>query len=396
MSQENSMAAPGQKFLEVVLVFTRLGFTAFGGPVAHIAMMREEVVTRRKWVSDEEFLDLVAATNLIPGPNSTELAIHLGFLRAGFWGLILAGLCFIFPAMLIVLALAWAYVQYGALPEVGGLLYGMKPVVVAVVLQALFGLGKTTLKTPILILIGLAVAVASYFGVPELWLVFIPGLVLALATKRKQKTSQGLKHVLLAAGLIVTLGLVAFSLASLAVERQPFSLDSLFAVFLKVGSVLYGSGYVLLSYLNTDLVSRLGWLTRRQLLDAVSVGQFTPGPVFTTATFVGYLLGGWKGALVATLAIFLPSFVLVGLTSRGLQKLRDSEVAKGFLSGVGAASIGLMVAVMVKLGRDALVDPVTAILFVASAAILLKTKINSFWLVLAGGLVGLAKTYFHL
>ena len=376
---------------EVATVFLRLGFTAFGGPAAHIAMMRQEVVTKRAWLSDEEFVELMGMTNLIPGPNSTQLGIHLGYRRAGAPGLIVAGVCFIVPAMLIVMALAWCYVRFGTLPASRGLLYGMKPVVVPIVLQALFGLAKPTIKSPMTALTGLTVLALSAFAVVgELWLVFLPGLAFALASLKTHKPeSASIKRLTLIVILILAFVVVSFGLASFAVTNSPYSLGSLFILFLKVGSVLYGSGFVLLSYLNTDLVSRLGWLTKGQLLDAVAVGQFTPGPVFTTATFIGFLLGGIRGALVATLGIFLPSFFLVAASAKWLQGLKSSPTSQAFMVGVNAASIGLMGAALIKLGQAALVDAVSVAISVVSVVILLRFKINSAWLVLAGAIIGL-------
>jgi len=374
---------------EVAWAFLKLGFTAFGGPAAHIAMMRDEFVMRRKWVSEVEFLDLISAANLIPGPNSTEVAIHLGHRRAGVVGLIVAGACFIVPAMLIVIALAWAYTRYGSLPETRGLLYGMKPVVVAIVLQALVGFGKPILKTPVPWIIGLAVFGCSLLGLPEIWLVFIPGILLAAFAWKGEANKAATRAIAWTAlAVLVLIGGSAW-LSTMSIGKTPFALAPLFLVFVKVGAVLYGSGYVLLSYLNTDLVVRLGWLTRTQLLDAVSVGQFTPGPVFTTATFIGFLLGGIPGAIVATVGIFLPSFVLVALSAKWVRRLRESASTAAFLEGVNAASIGLMAAVVVKLGQDAMVDWLTWPLAIIALAILLRFKINSFWLVAAGAIAGL-------
>jgi chromate transporter len=377
---------------EVAAVFLRLGFTAFGGPAAHIAMMRSEVVGKRAWLSDEEFVELMGMTNLIPGPNSTQLGIHLGYRRAGVPGLAVAGVCFIVPAMLIVMALAWCYVRFGTLPASRGLLYGMKPVVVAIVLHALVGLGSSTIKTTATAATGLAVLALSGFGIlGEMWLVFIPGLAFALASLRTHKPELATaKRMLLIVAAILGVVVASFGLATLAIGQAPYSLGSLFVLFLKVGSVLYGSGYVLLSYLNTDLVARLGWLTKGQLLDAVAVGQFTPGPVFTTATFIGFILGGVPGALIATVGIFLPSFFLVAASAKWLQSLKTSPTTQSFLVGVNAASIGLMGAVLIKLGQAALVDWETILLSTMSIiVVLLKFKINSFWLVLAGALAGL-------
>lgn len=378
-----------ERLKEVIRLFTRLGFTAFGGPAAHIAMMRTEVVQKRQWVDDEEFVDLMGATNLIPGPNSTELAIHLGYRRAGILGLVAAGVCFIAPAMLIVMALAWAYVCYGSLPATAGLLYGMKPVVVAIVLQALIGLAKSTLNSRAAIVTGLLALGLSLSGfVGELWLVFVPGLVFAASAARNETEKSGIRRLLITVAAVGGLVVISFGVATFALSKAPLTLGSIFLAFLKVGSVLYGSGYVLLSYLNTDLVARLGWLTKGQLLDAVSVGQFTPGPVFTTATFIGYLLAGVPGALLATLGIFLPSFLFVAASAKWLGELRKSATTKAFLIGVNAASIGLMGAVLLKLGQAAIVDISTCLIGLVSIGILLRWKPNSVWLVLGGALIG--------
>lgn len=369
---------------EVAGLFLRLGFTAFGGPAAHIAMMRREVVERRKWLPDERFADLIGLVNLIPGPSSTELAIYLGYLRAGWPGLLLGGVCFIGPAMLIVLSLAAVYVQFGTLPQVGWALYGVKPVVVAIIAQALLGLSRTVLRGPVLILAAVAVAALFLVGVNPLPLLLGAGLLFALARLAGRREARSAS-----AATPLALGRRMGSLFAAAGATVPFSQATLFLTFLKIGAVLYGSGYVLLAFLREDFVVRLGWLTDRQLLDAVSIGQFTPGPVFTTATFIGYLVGGLPGALLATLAIFLPSFVLVAVIHRIAGRARRWRFTSGLLDGVNAAALGLMVAVLLQLGQAALVDPLTWILALASLAILLRFKLNSAWLILAGAVAGL-------
>jgi chromate transporter len=287
---------------ELAAVFLKLGATAFGGPAAHIAMMEDEVVRRRTWLRREEFLDLLGASQLIPGPNSTELAIHVGHRRAGWAGLALAGACFILPAMLIVWALAWAYVRYGRLPEAAGLLYGVKPVIIAVILQALWSLGRSALTPHGALGAALFAIVLKLSGVHELVVLFGTGLV--IAGLRAPRRARG--HWSVAAfPSLAPLGAAALAAA------QPFQLSTLFLVFLKIGAVLFGSGYVLLAFLRSELVVRLAWLSEAQLIDAVAVGQFTPGPLFTTTTFVGYVLGGHAGALLATLGIFVPAFFFV-------------------------------------------------------------------------------------
>jgi chromate transporter len=332
-------------------------------PAAHIAMMEDEVVRRRGWLTREEFLDLLGATNLIPGPNSTEMAIHIGHRCAGWPGLIVAGLCFIVPAMVIVLGCAWAYVRFGKLPQAEAVLYGIKPVIIAVVVQALWGLGKTALKTPVLWVVAVGAALVSFLRVNELLVLLVGGLVVSIVGAKQQTK---------------TLSAIA-----------PFALWPMFLFFLKVGSVLYGSGYVLLAFLRNGLVERLGWLTEAQLLDAVAVGQITPGPVFTTATFIGYLLGGTSAALLATLGIFLPAFFFVAMSGPLVPRIRRSRMAGAFLDGINAASLALMAVVTVHLGRAAFVDWMTIVFGVMAAILLLRYRVNSAWLVLGGVAGGL-------
>lgn len=370
--------------LEVGRLFLKLGVIAFGGPAAHVAMMRDEVVRRRRWLDDARFLDLLGMTNLIPGPNSTEMAIHLGYLRAGWPGLIVGGACFILPAMLIVLAIAWAYVRYGTLPEVASALYGIKAVIIAVVAQAIWGLGRTAVKGPLLAAVGGAALALYLGGAHELVLLFGGGVVVSLARHAGRGATAAV-----GAGTLLPLAAPAPVLA--AAGAAAVSLTMLFVVFLKIGAVLYGSGYVLLAFLRNDFVNRLGWLTDRQLLEAVSVGQFTPGPVFTTATFIGYVLGGPSGAVLATIGIFLPGFVFVALSYPLLPKIRDSRWASAFLDGVNVAALGLMAAVTWELGRAAIVDGLTATLAALSLVALLRFKLSSVWLVLGGAAIGLAR-----
>jgi chromate transporter len=371
----------GRPLRDVTLFFLRLGLTAFGGPAAHIAMMEEEVVRRRAWLTREEFLDLLGAANLIPGPSSTEMAIFIGYRRAGWAGLILGGTCFILPAALIVVGCAWAYVRFGALPQVASVLYGVKPVVIAVILQALFGLGRTAVKNWTLGVIALGAAAASFAGVNPLAILAAAGVLAIIAGTSPSGALGGF------GAAFSGIGTVAAPVAAVA----PASLLGLFAVFLKVGAVLFGSGYVLLAFLRADLVDHRHWLTESQLLDAVAVGQVTPGPVFTTATFIGYLLRGGTGALVATVGIFLPSFILVALSGPLVPRLRRSRAAGAFLDGVNVASLALMATVTWYLGRSALTDVVTVLLACASAFLLLKFRPNSAWLVLAGALVGVGR-----
>jgi chromate transporter len=363
---------------ELAAVFLKLGSTAFGGPAAHIAMMEQEVVRRRAWLSREEFLDLLGATNLIPGPNSTEMAIHVGHRRAGGLGLLVAGVCFIVPATAIVWGLAWTYVRYGRVPEAAGLLYGVKAVIIAVVVQALWNLGRSALKTRGLVLVAVVAVGAALAGVNELALLFGAGAAVALA---RRMTASGN-----ASWLMLLPPAAAAAASSIA---QPFQLGTLFLVFLKVGAVLFGSGYVLLAFLRAELVVRLGWLTEGQLLDAVAVGQVTPGPVFTTATFVGYLLGGHAGAAIASAGIFLPAFFFVAVSGPIVPRLRRSATAGAFLDGVNVASLALMAVVTWQLARSAVVDLTTVLLALASAVLLLRFEVNSSWLVAGGAVVGL-------
>jgi chromate transporter len=367
---------------EVVLLFTRLGLTAFGGPAAHIAMMHDEVVTRRGWLPEQEFLDFIGAANMIPGPTSTELAIHVGRRRAGWPGLLLGGACFIVPAMLIVLGLAWAYVEYGATPEGEALLYGIAPVVIGIIAQALWKLGRTAVKDVPLALAGLAVLSLYLVGVNEIALIFGTGLVVMIV--RNAVPVGGWRASAIAAPWIAPAPLLAAASNEVAVTML-----RLFLTMLKIGAVLFGSGYVLFAFLRADLVERLGWLTERQLLDAVAVGQVTPGPLFTTATFVGYVLLGVPGALVATLGIFLPSFVFVAVTSPVIPRLRRSRWLGAALDGVNVAAVALMAGVTWQLGLEAIVDVPTAALAVLGGAVLVLWKPNAVWLVLAGGIAGL-------
>ena len=368
---------------EVFRLALRLGFTAFGGPAAHIAMLHDEVVTRRKWVDEQRFLDLLGATNLIPGPNSTEMVIHVGHVRAGYRGLVAAGVGFILPAAAIVLALAWLYVNYGATPTAGWLLYGIKPVIIAIILHALWSLARKAVGGLFLGAIGAVVFVLYLAGFDELLLLFGAGLLVTIIQYGRHRFPKGEGPV---AAFLPWLGTAAAPLAQVV----PVSLSGLFLIFLKVGAVLYGSGYVLLAFLRNDLVVNLGWLTDQQLLDAVAVGQFTPGPVFTTATFVGFVVAGWPGAIVATIGIFLPSFLFVAALGPLIPRLRDSALLASLLDGVNVAALGLMAAVTWQLGRAAVIDWLTALLALLAAVLLWRFKLNSAWLVLGGALVALA------
>lgn len=368
---------------EVAALFIKLGFTAFGGPAAHIGIMHDEVVVKRKWLTDAEFLDLLGATNLIPGPNSTEMAIHIGYVRAGWLGLLAGGLGFILPATFIVLALAWLYVQYGTTPQAEWLLYGIKPVVVAVIAQALWNLASKALKNRTLIALGLIVLALYFLGINEILLLFAGGLAfMLLANIQRLRNSKAT-------------ALLPLSFIILPQAATVFNLPVLFLTFLKIGSVLYGSGYVLLAFLRADFVLRLGWLTDQQLLDAVAIGQVTPGPLFTAATFIGYLLGGVPGALLATLGIFLPSFIFVAISNPLIPKIRNSAWAGSLLDGVNASALGLMAAVTFQLARSSLTDIYTLTIGVISLFLLLRYKINSTWLIAGGAIAGIVSAWIH-
>ena len=360
------------RLAELARLFLKLGIVGFGGPAAHIAMMREEVVVRRGWMGDQEFLDLVGTTNLIPGPNSTELAIHLGRMRAGWRGLLVAGACFIIPAALIVLFFAVLYARYGSIPEAERILYGIIPVIIAVIANALRGLLRTAVKDRLTAGVG-AVTLALYLlGLGEIQLLVAGALTVLL-----------FRSALHRRGGFVTLVPLGFLQAPTAIGS-----GSLFFSFFKIGAVLFGSGYVLLAFLRSEFVGT-GLLTEQQLLDAVAVGQFTPGPVFTTATFIGYLLAGVPGAILATVGIFLPAFIFVALTGPLIPRLRRSPVMSNLLDGLNVTSLALMAGVTWQLGRGAIADPFSALLAVVALGLLIRFKINAAWLVVGGGILGL-------
>lgn len=374
--------ATGNPIRELAFLFLKLGTVAFGGPAAHVAMMEDEVVRRRRWLTREEFLDLFGATHLIPGPNSTELAIHIGHRRGGWTGLLVAGSCFILPAMVIVTVLAWAYVRFGTLPEVERLLYGVKPVVLVIIFQALLKLGRTALRSWRLGLVAAVAAGLTAVGCHELLILLGTGLAVAAARLGARAVSRGVGH----RSLLLLPGL---SWMPAATASTPFGLGALFLFFLKVGSVLFGSGYVLLAFLRADLVDRWHWLTETQLLDAVAIGQVTPGPLFTTATFIGYLLGGLPGALVATAGIFLPAFVFVAVSGPLVPRLRQSALAGAFLDGVNTASLALMAVVTLQLAGAAFVSLFSLVLGAGAAFLLFRRGWSSIWLVLGGAVLGL-------
>ncbi len=381
------MAEPGEirdaSLGELALAFLKLGTIAFGGPAAHLAMMEEEFVRRRRWITQAEFLDRMAAANLIPGPSSTETTIFIGQLKRGWRGLIVAGSCFLLPAAVIVSLIAWAYVRYGALPQVAGMLYAIKPVVVAIVIQALWKLSKTGVRTKFLAAIAALAVVLNLFGLGPILVLLIAGTISAAALWLRMKG----RPVAVSVAALPKFFAAALVTAATA-AALPFTLWRLFLSFLKIGSVIFGSGYVLLAFLQSEFVERLHWLTEKQLIDAVAVGQFTPGPVFTTATFIGYILGGWPGAIVATVGIFLPGFLLVAASGPLLPRIRRSPIISSALDGVVAGSLALMAVVTWQLGKAAIVDRITIAIFVVSAVALLRFRVNSVWLIGAAAVGG--------
>jgi chromate transporter len=385
-------SAPFQKMANlfgVVGLFLRLGATAFGGPAAHIASMEQEVVVRRGWISRDEFFDLLGNVNLIPGPNSTEMAMFIGYRRAGWLGFLLGGVCFILPASLIVSGIAWVYINFGKMSQAEGLFYGIEPVIIAVLVQAMWNLIRAAVKTPLLGIVGAGAVVLSGFAVNPFLILLGTGafmLVFRAATQPR------------AAAFCLTPFLgetTEFRLLSTVGAASSFSLWPMFLFFFKVGFVMFGSGYVMLAFLRTDLVEHWHWLTEGQLLDAVAAGQFTPGPLLTTATFIGYVLGGPQAAIAATVAIFLPSFVLVAISGPLMQRLRQSRLTRAFLDGVNVGLAALLAVVTWQLGRVALVDWLTISLAVAATVWLLFFRVNSTWLILAGAAVGVARFVFQ-
>ncbi|MBX2991700.1 MAG: chromate efflux transporter [Bacteroidetes bacterium] len=365
---------------EIAFVFLKLGTIAFGGPAAHIAMMEEEIVRRKNWLSHEHFLDLLGATNLIPGPNSTEMAIHIGYLRAGWRGLIVAGVCFIVPAVLITLFFAHLYVEYGSTPQLGSLVFGIRSAIIAIIAAAVIRLGKPILKNRFMIVLSAVVAILNLVGVDEILLLFSAGAIGLLWNYRNR--IQELFLLPLLSGTLAVQSLPANGAATGA------SLTGLGLFFLKIGSILYGSGYVLVAFLQGGLVEARQWLTQAQLLDAVAAGQFTPGPVLSTATFIGYVILGLPGAVVATTGIFLPSFILVLIISPFIPRLRKSQLMRGFLDGVNAASLGLMLAVAIMLAAVSLVSASSWTIFLVAGFVILIWKINAAWIVSGSAFFG--------
>jgi chromate transporter len=361
---------------ELAQLFGKLGVIGFGGPIAHIAMIEDEVVTKRQWLKKEHFLDLLGATNLIPGPNSTEMAIHIGYVYGGWLGMIVSGVCFIFPAIIITSIFAWMYVQYGNLPQFAPLLYGIKPAVLAIIINALWGLSKKAVKTKELLIIGILVGLVTWFGkFNEVITLLLGGLFGTLWLRYRDHR----QSYLLIPGLITGKALTATS----------FSLVKLGGFFLKVGSLLFGGGYLLVAFLHGGLVEEYGWLTQQQLLDAIAIGQFTPGPILSTATFIGYILAGIPGAIIATGGIFLPSFVFVAILSPLIPRLRNSPGTKTFLDAVNVSAVALMVITTLHLGITTLTNDLLAVaIAIISAVLLIVYRLNSAWLVLGGALIG--------
>jgi chromate transporter len=376
---------------ELSLLFLKLGTTAFGGPAAHIAMMEDEVVTRKKWISREHFLDLVGITNLIPGPNSTEMAIHIGYLRGGWKGLIVAGVCFILPAVTITLVLAHLYTAYGTIPQLQPLIGGIRPAIIAIILTAVFRLSRPHVKQPFMVLMGLLVAALNLLGMDEILLLISAGIIGLLWSSRNRRQQLGTSVV----GMLAVTGTPVAAMVVHLAGSDSATLTALGLFFLKIGSVLYGSGYVLVAFLQGGLVDTRQWLTQTRLLDAVAVGQFTPGPVLSTGTFIGYVILGIPGAAVATAGIFLPSFVFVLIISRFVSRLRQSSLASGFLDGVNAASLGLMLSVTIILAGSSLESPVAWIIFVLAAISVGMLNIHAAWIAGGAAIVGwLMSSYF--
>lgn len=369
--------------IDIAKIFLKLGVIGFGGPAAHIAMMQEEVVTKRKWLTEQHFLDLIGATNLIPGPNSTEMAIHIGHEKGGWKGLIIAGLCFILPAVLITGIFAWLYKLYGQLPEVEPFIYGIKPAIIAIILGAIFPLAKKSVKTLELLTLGIIVLVLSLLSFNEVYLMFAAGLLALLLALIRTKKRNNLYSI--------------FPFTLLQISNNTIlsvTNSSLFWIFLKIGAILYGSGYVLFAFLDSELVST-GILSRQQLIDAIAVGQFTPGPVFSSVTFIGYQINGLTGAIISTIGIFLPSFIFVALLNPFVKKMRGSKLFSAFLDAVNVASVAIIVSVCFSMGKDSITDWRTIAIAVLSIVFTFGyRKINSAFIVVGGSLVGYVLTLF--
>ncbi|MBO6880343.1 chromate efflux transporter [Winogradskyella sp.] len=364
------------KLKEVALVFFKLGCFAFGGPAAHIAMMEDEIIEKRKWMTRDYFLDLIGTTNLIPGPNSTEMTMHCGYERAGKVGLFVAGIAFIFPATFITALLAYLYVKYGQLPEVEPFIYGIKPAVLAIIASAILKLGKKAIKSTELIIIGVLVLVVSLLGVNEVIALLAAGVLGMLYFYIKSKTVSNLNSI---SPLILFLG-INTTIAKVTTLK-------LFLIFLKVGAILYGSGYVLFAYLDAELVTR-GLMTRAELIDAIAIGQFTPGPVLSTSTFIGYQLSGFTGALVATAGIFLPSFLFVLILNPFIPRMQKSKILRYFLDSVNVAAVAVMLAVLIIMAKDTLVEWQGIVISLIAVFLTFKTKVSTIWAIVIGAVLG--------
>ena len=389
LSPPNLQPEQKAKLKDVIRVFLQIGATSFGSPTAHIAMMESEIVRKRQWLTGEHFLELLAATHLVPGPNATEMALHIGYLQAGFAGLLAAGASFILPSFIATLTLAWAYARYGALPQVDAIFYALNPLVLAIVINTLWNLGKSCLKSwQTWLIFGMALT-GSLLGVSELIILFGAGLlgfVLLDLFKRPPKAPSAL------------LVFFPFPLLLRLFQQNSDWLQSrvvqLFLYFLRTGAVLFGSALVLFPLIREDIVDRFGWMTQQQLIDAIAVGQMTPGPVTSAVTFIGYMVGGVPGAFAATIGVFLPSFIIVAAMGPLMKKLADSIAAKSILEGVNAGVVALIISIAVTMAKNAVVDIWTGLLLAAGLAGLLLLKLTPYWLVLAGFVVGLAKVLF--
>ena len=392
ITTQDSRPIPAERrasLLELARLFLKIGVVAFGGPPAHIAMMEDEVVSRRGWLTREQFLDFLGATNLIPGPNSTEIAIHVGRVQAGWPGLLVAGASFILPSAVMVTALAWVYLRFGSLPQVAGVLYGVKPIVIALIVQAVFKLAKSAVKSTGVAVVGVLAVLATAFGADQLAVLAGGGLLTGLIYGLRSSKPTSSTSALLAGGT----GLTGIAVGSgVAI---PFGLTALFLVFLKIGAILFGGGYVLVALIRSNLVTHLGWISERQLLDAIAMGQVTPGPISTTATFIGYLLGGLPGAAVATVAMFLPAFFFVAISGPLVPRLRHSPLAGAVLDGVNVAALALIAVASWQLFRTAVVDWTTLVLAGLTFILLIRYRVNSVWLVLGGALIGVGTTLLH-